>query len=310
MAEARARPLTVRAVAPARWLEPEVLDDFIALAAAQGGRVLTPAALSLRDHQLCGTDEERAAALIAAFDDPEADILWCVRGGYGSARLLPYVHKALATGKIVIGYSDMTALFVGTGADGPRAPFLAVHGPMPVDLLKPEGAARLVAAIDMARTARDTGRWPGCDWRGGGVRAGQGRGRLIVGNLTVLLSLLGTPYEPQPREPVLLAIEDCGEYHYALDRALVQLAQSRFGKALAGIVLGDFTDLEDNPVPWGEGVAAMAHRHFPDLPIAHGFPVGHGLENSPFALGAAAQLVVEGEAAHLTIADTPLPLAP
>jgi muramoyltetrapeptide carboxypeptidase len=296
---ADARPLagrTVRVVAPARWISEATAQRFAHLVAEWGGTCRIDPQCLVHDHQLAGSDETRAAALRAALQDDDVDIIWSARGGYGAARLLPALHWAdISPAKVLIGYSDVTMLH-GAGWGRIRQ----VHGPMPIDLERDGGPERL------GRAARYLGRLlhdepVDATYALGTVRAGHAEGRFVAANLAVLTRLLGTPYAPDWRGPVILALEDVGEYRYALDRLFVHLAQSRLAPTIAGLVLGDFTDLEDNEVPWGHTVEEMAALHFPGLPIATGLPLGHGTRNDPFLLGAPARLALAAGQGELTI---------
>ncbi|WP_370336014.1 LD-carboxypeptidase [Parvularcula marina] len=292
----RGRP-HVRVIAPARWAPDEVLSAFSQIAEAEGLSVEIDPQAKLRADQLAGSDDERAEALAAALGDDAVDIIWCARGGYGSARVLNGMSGKMVSGpKLLIGYSDMTALQLSGVLPG----VTNLHGPMPIDAAKPGGGDRLSAAARLAKGLISDGQAPANAYDLEGVADGTVHGPLAIGNLCVLTTLLGTPYEPQ-WDGVILCLEDICEYYYALDRHFVHLAQSRAGQGVAGIVIGDFTDLEDNDVPWGEDVPAMVRRHFPDIPVACGLPIGHGDRNEALIQGAAATLSVTGGNARLDI---------
>ena len=296
MADARAR---ARVVAPARWAAPDILAQFVDLAGQHGVDVeIDPQAME-QWHQLAGPDALRADTLRRALADEGVDIIFCARGGYGAGRTLPLLSGcAVSHPKALVGYSDITALQMGGGFAGVHY----IHGAVPNEIAREGGAERLAATVEMARDLVTGAGLAGQSYSLEAVAEGVVRGPMAIGNLSVITTLLGTPYEPR-WDRVILTIEDCTEYLYALDRKFVQIAQSRLGPAVTGIVLGDFTDLEDNEVPWGETVAEMARRHFPGIPVATGLPIGHGERNVPMLQGRMASLDVKGGAAMLALEE-------
>lgn len=139
---------TIRVVAPARWVEKAILGRFAALAYASGATVQIAAQCTMRDHQLAGPDDVRAAALNEALADDAVDIIWCARGGYGAPRLLDKVDFSVARReKLLVGYSDITALqqcALGTKVR-------PVHGAMPFDLRHEERAEKYRARASPLR---------------------------------------------------------------------------------------------------------------------------------------------------------------
>jgi muramoyltetrapeptide carboxypeptidase len=287
---------TIRVVAPARWVGDEILQAFSSLATSAGAKVEIAAQCALRDHQLAGPDAARAAALNDALADDSVDIIWCARGGYGALRLLDKVDfTAARRGKLLVGYSDITALHL-RALGTPIAP---IHAAMPVDLRKEAGAQNLERAFHLCGEILAGAVAPRA-FNLSPVRAGEGQGALIAGNLHVLATLIGTQFEPDWPD-CILCVEDVGEYLYAIDRLFWRLSQSRLAPRVKGIALGDFTDNEDNETPWGASVEQIAQLHFRDVPIATGMPAGHDAHNRPLLLGAACTLAVGEMRATLTV---------
>jgi muramoyltetrapeptide carboxypeptidase len=285
----------IRIVAPARWVEDDILGIFWAMAKFAGADAQKAPQCAERDHQLAGADKIRAAALNEAIEDDNVDIIWCARGGYGAGRLLGRIDfPAAKRPKLLVGYSDMTALHQRALGTNVRP----VHAAMPFDLCKATGAENLKRAFHFCGEAL-SGAVPARDFDLGPVRAGAAEGVLIAGNLHVLAMLLGTRYEPIWPD-CILCVEDVGEYYYAVDRLFWRLAQSRLAASIKGIALGAFTDMEDNETPWGASVEQIAALHFSAVPIATGMPIGHGPDNKPLLLGAQATLNVEKARAVLT----------
>ena len=197
---------------------------------------------------LAGADKDRAADINAMFADKDVRAIFAVRGGWGSARLLPYLDwDVIRTNpKLLTGFSDITALHMAIAA---KAGFVSLHGPN-------AGSAWGKSSWDSFRSIAFDGATPLFKnpdeeedrlvqrrWRtrvlGGGNGAAQGR--LLGGNLTVLTALVGTQYLPS-FDGAILFLEDVGEAEYRIDRMLTQLGQAGVLKKLKGVVFGQCTD--------------------------------------------------------------------
>ena len=286
--------MKIRVIAPARWIGEDTFSGFAESVSGWADDARADPQIHDRHGQLAGEDAQRAAALSAGLADPDADILWCARGGYGAARTIRHV-QARNAGKILAGYSDITALFGACGTWG----VLPVHAPMPVDIGKPGGAERLKAAArTLAQIHRDSA-VPAAGFDLEPVVPGEASGPVMCGNLAVMASLVGTPFELDPKGGILI-LEDVGEYRYSLDRMIFQLSQSRLSANVSGIVLGDFSDTQDNDVPWGHDIEDIVALHFPGIPVARGMPVGHGDRNTAVVIGQPGHLIV-GASGHLAL---------
>jgi len=235
---------------------------------------------------LAGDDAARLADLHAALADDEVAAVHCVRGGYGSMRLLPDIDLALLrrSRKLLIGYSDITALHALWFREG----LPSLHAPMPAsDLLSPGGEAdrdALFAALQRGWAAGDV-LLPLPDTAPGLFHPGQAEGPLIGGNLSLVAALLGTPWA-WPAQGGILFLEDVNEEPFRVDRLLTQLKLSGVLDAVAGIVLGSFSEaaapdavLRQTLLPLGK-------------PLLSNWPSGHGTPNRPLPLGLAARLTV------------------
>lgn len=290
--------MKVKLVAPARWVERELVAQFTAFAATYGIEVEASPQCFERCGQLAGTDETRAAALVWALSQPGIDAVWCARGGYGAGRLLEWVGSvpAAAAGRILIGYSDITTLLLGIRNPGLHM----VHGPMPIDLSTGGREANFPPLFEALRL----GVLPGAPEPSAGtvrtIVTGRARGPVFAANLSLLTRLIGTPYCPDLRGAILI-LEDVDEKLYAVDRMLVHLRHAGVLRGLAGLVMGGFTDLSDDETPFGEDVSAMTFRLAGDLgiPLVEGYPVGHGPENAAVPQGVPAELVATRDGARL-----------
>lgn len=232
---------TVRLIGVASRIEGEDLPAEVRKRAemleALGFRVKVDASCYRKYGYLCGTDEERAQALMGAFDDDGADGVWCIRGGYGCLRLLPLVDWQVirANPKAFVGYSDITTLHM---AINQRCQLATFHGPMPGNLPEAPWAKRSLLAA-LAGDAEETlspADLPPLEV----LHPGVGTGEMTGGNLSLVTASLGTPDEIDTAGK-LLFLEDVGEKVYALDRYLYELKQAGKFAACSGVILGQFT---------------------------------------------------------------------
>lgn len=288
--------------------------------------------LGKRHLQHAGTDEERASAFYEMAMDPAVPVLWCVRGGYGATHLLPILdHLTRAKGtpprKLLVGFSDITALheFVRS-----RWSWSTLHAPMlawsQLGLMEKKSWDELVAwvkgiPVDLI--------WKNMKLTFLGPKpALPVIGEVVGGNLAVLCSLLGTPFAPNFKGRVLF-LEDVSENSGQIGRMFHQLLQSGSFSGIRAIILGEFVSCEDLPsrglklkpcsIPElkkalknisGSGGKLIRpkiplERYLRELlaplskelriPVAIGFPAGHGDINHPIPLGAQIRLDSSGK---------------
>ncbi|HPB50582.1 MAG TPA: LD-carboxypeptidase [Myxococcota bacterium] len=269
------RPLkqgdVVRVIAPASPFRTEKLSAGIKILEAFGLRVVQGPDVDARQGYLAGDDTRRAAELRAAFKDPELAAVFPARGGYGCARTcLAAGSAADFLPSMLVGFSDITVLHVWLGAASGLVTF---HGPNITTLPSLEPATleryrRTLFGIDSARNFT----WDGLAT----VRGGTASGPVLAANLTVLVSLAGTPFEPDLTGRILI-IEDLNEKPYRLDRMLLQLSFMRGFEKAAAIVFGDFCLDGDDVDAFAKVVSWYSARW--DLPVLTGFPCGHGAFN-------------------------------
>ncbi len=236
---------TVGLVSPAYFTSDSFDLDQVQATIRAMGMVprLAPHLLS-RYGYLAGTDEERAGDLNAMFADREVKAIFCVRGGWGCARILPHLNWELirANAKLLVGFSDITALHLALAA---RTDCPSIHGP--------------TASSAWGRLSWDSFRAPCLRCRDADLAQPAQHGRpsrpaqrirtlrpgrrldLLGGNLTVLTALVGTPFLPS-FEGAVLFIEDTDEAQYRIDRMLTQLSLAGILGRVAGAVFGQCTD--------------------------------------------------------------------
>lgn len=245
---------------------------------------------------LAGEDAARAEAITRAFRDDGVAAVFALRGGWGTGRLLPLLdYRAIARHpKILLGYSDITALLLALRA---RCGFTGVHGPNllsdwnphVVDLLR-----RLLFAgerVEYLPVKPPTESLASMEGRIQTLVPGRASGELVGGNLTVLASLVGTPYLPDLRG-CLLFLEDVHEPVYRIDRALTQLRLAGLLDRVSGIVFGAFSKI---PPENGFGDFALyevleQHSRAAGKPAFLGAAFGHIPANSPLPVGVRAEM--------------------
>jgi muramoyltetrapeptide carboxypeptidase len=271
-------------IAPAGPAPQALVDQVAPWLAARGFRSRVFPGCHERLAYLAGDDELRLADLHAAFADPEVDAIVCLRGGYGSARLLDRINVGLLARhpKPLVGYSDITALH---GVLNQRCGMAAWHGPMLTsDLLRPGReacAAALMTALQ--RDWRVGDELPRGDAAPLALVPGRARGPLLGGNLAIIVSLLGTPWALDLRGAVLF-VEEVGEEPYKVDRMLTQLRLAGVLDQAAGFVVGRFSDAA-NP---SEVIASFLQPQ--GKPALIGWPAGHGAPHWPLPLGVEVEL--------------------
>jgi muramoyltetrapeptide carboxypeptidase len=270
------------------------------------GFAVTTDADALRRHQrFAGDDEARLAALYRVADAAPSVAL-ASRGGYGLTRLLDRLDWARIAGSIErgtrwVGYSDLTSLHVGLLAHAPTAQAHAWAGPMAADDFGRDGPdAEAVDEVtrDVFLEAMD-GRLEAIGYRTeAGFDGLERRGRLWGGNLTVLLSLLGTPHWPSRRliRGGVLFLEDVNEHPYRIERGLLQLAQAGVLDDQQAVLLGSFDGWKKSPLDRGYTLkSAVARvRAATATPVLTGLPFGHVRTKVSLPVGRMASVVVQG----------------
>ena len=251
-----------------------------------------------RDGFFAGRDEQRAADLSAAIADPSIDGIWCLRGGYGAARLLPAVDldAVRARPKPLIGYSDITALH----AAWQRAGVVSFHGPVARGVLSRFSKNSLVRAVaagdDSAGGDSAGGDSAGGDSAGWAVgsavlRGGAATGRLMGGNLALVASLCGTPWAIDFRGAIIV-LEDINEATYRVDRMLNQLVQAGAFDGCVGFAFGQCTHCDEQTDDGAQSLEAVLRGCVNRLqvPALMGIPMGHIEDQWTLPLGALASL--------------------
>lgn len=275
---------TIAIVSPAGpTLEIKHFEQGEAMLRAAGYQIKRFPHAHHRQYYLAGTDAERQADLIAAFTDPEVDMILCARGGYGCTRILSddLIQITKQHPKLLIGFSDVTALLVALYQ---QANLSGCYGPMLTSNLIDENTYtwdnlfNLVSNPDLSipYSVPNQNTYH-C------ISTGTVEAPLFIGNLTLLAALCGTSYQPNPAGHIL-CIEDWKESHYSLDRQFQQLRMSGVFDNIKGLLLCDFSQTTPEP---NQSLLELFTEQFSvlDIPVGYGFSVGHGSQTATLPMG-------------------------
>ncbi|EIZ78061.1 muramoyltetrapeptide carboxypeptidase [Novosphingobium sp. Rr 2-17] len=285
-------------VAPAGFVGDRFgLEEISATVRAMGLVPRLAPHLTAREGYLAGSDEVRAGDLMAMFADPQVRGIMAVRGGWGSARLLPYLDFAAIarSPKLFAGFSDNTAICLALAA---KTGLVSIHGPNVAASWPP-------AAWDSFRRVAFAGETPTyavATYSGADLgprrsdlrtfRGGKAQGRLLGGNLSVLSALVGTPYLPDFTGSILF-LEETNESEYRIDRMLTQLALSGVLGKVAGVVFGQCTNCTNPDGGWSNfTVYEVLDRALTRLgvPAFQGASFGHIAGQISLPVGGLAQI--------------------
>jgi muramoyltetrapeptide carboxypeptidase len=293
---------TIGIVAPASFAAAEKTAKAVEVLEQMGYRIKLGESCNNRWYSFSGNDQRRAADINQFFQDPAIDAILCLRGGYGSIRILNRIDCDLAkrNPKIFIGFSDITALHLLLNQ---RAHLITFHGPMlaanmayDFDTETQTSFEKAVCLGDKPYVINNPGHEPLITLRGG-----KAEGILTGGNLQTLVSIIGTPYEPD-LEGKLLFIEEVHEATYRIDRALSQLILSGKLNQAQGIILGDFKDCNPDS-PEDMPLMEVFTDRLGDLgiPVIYNLRSGHCKPKLTLPLGALAR--IDGDTPQIEILE-------
>lgn len=269
---------TIAIVATARKNVEDNLQPAIEWLHNWGLEVVIGKTIGLDKNQLAGTDEERASDFQTMMDNPNIKAIWCVRGGYGTVRMIDLLDftKFKQSPKWVIGFSDVTVLHSHLNNLG----FASIHGIMPVSVKATEEAKESLRKALFGEPLEYT---VPCEPMN---RYGSAKGELVGGNLSILYSLLGSSSAIDCTDKILF-IEDLDEYLYHIDRMLMNLKRNGCLESLKGIIVGGMTKMHDNEIPWGKNVLEIIDdvTKTYHIPVIYNFPAGHSADNHALVLG-------------------------
>jgi muramoyltetrapeptide carboxypeptidase len=273
---------TIKLIAPASTFSKERFLIAKNNLASWGFKVSYSQSIFNHYGNFAGTDVGRAKDFMAGIEDGEVRALYCIRGGFGAAKIIPYLDlRAIRKNpKILIGFSDITilhAIFLKLGIPSFHAPMLISGFEKPTKQFLHEFRGIFINNEPIIIYG---------DAKTCVLRKGKAGGRVLGGNLSLIISTLGTPYEIDTRDAILV-IEDLDEEPYRIDRMLTQLSLAKKFDHLSGLIIGEFK----NCIPKTKrslsliDIVKNATKRY-SFPIIYNFPVGHNnSRNRMFALG-------------------------
>ena len=279
-----ARKITLEEIAPA-----------IQIFESWGLKVVIGSTIGKQDNQYAGTDSERLEDFQLALDNPGIKAIICARGGYGTVRMMDEINydEFMKAPKWVVGFSDVTYLHTHiSNIIGVQC----IHSIMPVQIPKstPLAIETLKNELfgipnDYTLAAHELN------------RLGESRGALIGGNLSILYSITGTRSGINSFGKILF-IEDIDEYRYHIDRMMINLKRSGKLENLAGVVVGAFSEIKDNTIPFGKSAYEIIAEHVSgyQYPVCFNFPAGHIADNRALAIGKTYSLKVSDSGVSLS----------
>jgi muramoyltetrapeptide carboxypeptidase len=283
----------IRIVAPAKKILKSEVEKAVVFLEENGFKVSFGKNTFGAFHQFSGTDEERTEDFQEALKDDNVKAIWCARGGYGSIRIIDKIKwtEYLQSPKLIIGFSDITVFHCELQAfDIP-----SIHSPMPINFETGITEKAKKYFLNIITGNLNPLLIPRHPLNQNGIVVGE----IIGGNLSILYSLLGSYTFPCVNNYILF-IEDLDEYLYHLDRMMNSLKRSDM-KGIKAVIVGSFTNMKDNLVPFGKNAEEIIFEHFKsyNIPICFGFPAGH-IENShAIVFGKQARLEVNEDFSEL-----------
>ncbi len=288
---------TIGLIAPASSFSDDAYQNAIKNLKYFGFKVKEGRHLHDQKGYLAGEDINRAADINAFFADESIDGIWCLRGGYGTTRLLSMLdYKTIKRNpKALIGYSDITALLM---AIHHKTGLIGFHGPVATSDFPPysEQYFREVmmdakpSIYPIADANQETGLTDSA-FEARTIRSGKAQGKLLGGNLSLLSAMIGTPYMPNAKNAIVF-IEDIGEKPYRIDRMMTQLLESGWLQEANGLVLGIFNDCHPD-----EGDRSLTLKEVINdrtqglnIPIAYGYSFGHISNQMTLPIGAKVEM--------------------
>ena len=277
-------------VAPAGYVNPDkgYMQRADSLLRLWGYVPVYPKNLYKKNYVFSGTDAERYEELQDALDRPDIKAIWCARGGYGSVRIIDQLNfKSFKKyPKWLIGFSDITVLHSLLHQEG----FQSVHAIMPISLThpNPDRALAIQSIKDFYAGKSLRYEFPSDSLN----ITGKANAEVVGGNISLLVSLLGSKYQIDPSGKILY-LEDVGEYTYSYDRMIYALKNAGYFEHLKGLIIGGVGVKKDDDFI-GETVPEIILKHVKNkgYPVVFNFPAGHVVDNRAIIFGKKAKITV------------------
>src|ERR1700761_9551676 len=271
---------------PAKKL-PAPMTDAIALLQSWGLEVVLGETVTASHNQFAGDDDLRAKDMQRFIDDDSIKAIIAARGGYWTIKEIEKKEfsRLSRQPKWVIGFSDITVLHSHLLTNYGAA---SIHGQMPVNI--PDASAKSLETLRKALFGEVlTYEFTSHSHN----RSGKASGILVGGNLSLLIAISGSVSDLDYKDKILF-IEDVGEYLYAIDRMVRNLKRAGKLEHLAGLIVGGFTELKDNDIPFGQTAAEIIMEAVKEYnyPVCFHFPAVHITNNCSLILGKTLNLSV------------------
>ena len=277
---------TIAILATARKNIDDNLKPTIDLLHRWGLEIVIGKSIGLDNNQLAGTDAQRAEDFQEQLDNPNIKAIWCVRGGYGTVRMVDLLDftKFKQNPKWIVGFSDVTVMHSYLN----KINIASIHGLMPVTVEKasPESIESLRKAL-FGESLKYEIPFEAAN------RLGTAKGEIVGGNLSILYSLMGSNAQIDCKGKILF-MEDLDEYLYHIDRMMMALKRCGCFENLNGLIIGSMTKMKDNDIPWGKNANQIIEDVTKEysFPILYNFPAGHIQNNNPLIFGKQVSLEV------------------
>ena len=273
--EALKRGDTIGVVAPAWSFDPENFKKGITKLCKLGFKLKYEKYIFNKHWSMAGNDKKRADLINQMFFDKKVKAIFCAKAGYGSMRTIPYLDKNIISKnpKIFIGYSDITALLSYLYK---TANMVVFHGPVLAgEIYEGMNTITLKYMLRSITQKKALGKLHFKEMKT--IKAGKAEGILVGGNMSLIMSLVGTPYEVDTNNKILF-LEDVGESLETIDDYLVQLKMTGKFENIKGLIFGRMIKCIDS-----SGKKYTVKKVLSDIledvnvPIVYGFPSGHKL---------------------------------
>lgn len=298
---------TIGLIAPAGFVSEKEVEDAILNIESLGFKVVAGKNLLQKNGYLAGTDKQRAEDINSMFADPNINGIFCARGGYGCARLLHLIDYELIkiNPKVLIGYSDVTSLLYGIYS---QTGLICFHGPVGTSTFNEFSILNLFTTLvnpeinyvyynaDPEKDKSEQNIYS--------IRSGRASGKLVGGNLSIVASMVGTPYDVDTTNAIIF-LEEIREEPYRIDRMLTQMMQAKKFDKAAAVMHGIFSRCEAKENLDGSSNSFTLSEVLYDrlyelgIPIIYGMSFGHVVNKLTIPFGCNATLDVENQTFRL-----------
>ena len=274
-------------ISTARKISRDELQEAIECIKSWGLDVVLGKHLFNSHHQFSGKDDERTKDLQSMLNNQEVKAILCVRGGYGTVRIIDNIDFTTfqEKPKWLAGFSDITVLHSHIH----KLNIATLHSTMPISFSSntSESIKSLKDALLGKLLSIETVHHPL-------NRFGEAKGQIVGGNLSILYSLTGSTSDLNTDGKILF-IEDLDEYLYHIDRMMMNLKRSGKLSHLKGLIVGGMTKMNDNAIPFGKDAESIIKDMVSEYnyPVCFGFPAGHIKDNRALKMGVRAELKVD-----------------